>query len=71
LNIFTERTKIMWKFAVSCLSILVGLACAVFVIWSAVSFDPEPASRCLDSKYRIFERGYSFSVIEDVNCLNG
>lgn len=41
----------------------------VWLLCMAVSTpDPEPTSRCLDSKYRIFERYDSFSVVEDARC---
>lgn len=41
-----------------------------FVAWAASREYAEPTSRCIDSKYRIFERGgeEGFSVVEDASC---
>lgn len=51
-------------------ALMVGLL--LFCIWAArqeITYD-EPTSRCIDSKYRIFERGNEegFSVVEDASC---
>lgn len=54
-------------FAIGSLTLLV-LGLVALAIGLATREDPEPTSRCLDSKYRIFERHDEFSVVEDTRC---
>lgn len=66
------RSKFDWRLWVS-IGTLVICFCFIggVLAWALTTNAEEPSSRCLDSRYRIFERGNSFSVVEDVRCLNG
>lgn len=53
--------------------LVVVFLCVTGLLVYAVNTDPvydEPTSRCIDTKYRIFERGKKegFSVVEDNSC---
>lgn len=53
--------------------LLLTLAAAALITWASMSHaapDKEPTSYCIDTKYRLFERGdsESFSVTEDATC---
>jgi hypothetical protein len=51
-------------------SLLVFLFCMLgLVVYADYTVpDAEPTSRCIDTKWRIFERGDDFSIAEDSSC---
>lgn len=64
---YKQGTDWGFIFALGFLTFLV-LGLIALAIGLATHEDPEPTSRCLDSKYRIFERYDEFSVVEDARC---
>lgn len=68
-----RRHDFPWELVLLGLVLVAPIGLLVWAIWlSSTQVYDEPTSRCIDVKYRIFERGgeEGFSVVEDLTCAN-